>query len=504
MPSPSGSAVLTRSLPALPSDSTVLGRSPAILHHESTLLSLQSYRVRLEDQFKALQSSKAEAAEQAAAAVALLVEELAVAERARASESAESALKIEQLRADNALLTAAACRVHEQWTRDAAELEELKAELKRRDAQAASQEIESRQLLHRGAALAEDRYRASERRRKVDVGILARELSLLEEGSDDLQRQEEARAMRLLADGRCLTRELREAEREIESTAAQGAAALSRDRAAADAATSAREAELRQMALELASEAAAMDEMRQTVREWEAAQHAERASTLCATETLEQLCHQMAGSVAGLPAQLATASPLLLDAWFSGEAGEGFSEDGISVPSSGLLMERRDAPGTPGGNASRGGSACGATSPPQQVYLQQRRVVRSSSFTHSTKRDTGPKPFGSASVASSSISDRPPWNHSTTPGKPKAARPMLPRSGSMLAASSNDIQLRFAAPPERLQGAAALVVPASHAAASITYASPRASRELRPSREQVDTTAQHAPDHVLTSGGRRG
>ena len=474
MPSPSSSAVLTRSPPAL--------------QHESTLLSLQSYRVRLEDQFKALKSSKAAAAEQAAAAVALLVEEIAVAENARARESAQSAQVIEQLRADNALLTAAACRLHEQWTRDAAELEELKAEIKRRDAQAASHELESRQLLHRGAALAEDRYRSSERRRKVDVGILARELRHSEELRDSMLQQHEARTTRLLEDGRCLARELRAAEAEREAVAAQGAAALSHAHAAADAATGAREAELAQMAQALADEATAMDEVRQAVREWEAGQHAERASTLCATETLEQLCHQMAISVAGLPAQLATASPELLDAWLSGEAGESFSEDGGSVPSSGL--QREASLGTPSG-----GSACGATSPLQQsAYLQQRRVVRSSSFTHSTKRDTGARPCGSVSVASS-LSDRPAWNHSTTPGKPKAARPMLPRSGSMLAASTVDIQLRFAAPAERLSGAGALVVPASHhAAAAIAYASPRASTYPSTDRRTSRESREHEPD----------
>ena len=139
--------------------STAQHALPALQHDTRTLVSLQSYRVRLEDQLKALQSSKAEAAEQAAAAVALLIDEIAELEKVRAAEAADAAQLIEQLRADNALLTAASCRLHEQWKRDAAELADLKADVARREAAAQSQQLEAQQLLHRGAALAEERYR---------------------------------------------------------------------------------------------------------------------------------------------------------------------------------------------------------------------------------------------------------------------------------------------------------------------------------------------------------
>lgn len=432
--------------------STAQHALPALQHDTRTLVSLQSYRVRLEDQLKALQSSKAEAAEQAAAAVALLIDEIAELEKVRAAEAADAAQLIEQLRADNALLTAASCRLHEQWKRDAAELADLKADVARREAAAQSQQLEAQQLLHRGAALAEERYRASERRRKIDVGVLAHELRGAEESRDELLVQQRQHTGRLLAEVSCLASEMSRAERECEAVAADGAAKLRDVHAQADADAVAHTAELRLLQTELSGDTAALGEVATALAEWEAAMQAERVHSLNACEQLVEACAQMEEEIDALPSHVAAAASthaLRLAAFGHAEVacdgGAGSEAGGCSTISS---------CGAHGNSVGTGGGSLG-----------------------------GKRRAGAASV--SCLDMRPPWNHSTAPGRPQAARPSIPRHGSLLSAPRGDIELRFAAPPERLAGAGALVVPAVPAGAArarslhaVTHSPPTMPRQV--------------------------
>ena len=77
--------------------------------------------------------------------------ELDALERQRATESAAAARLVEHLRGENALLTAAASRLHAQWQRDATECESLRSEIKALDSQLTSARRESTEMVHVGA-----------------------------------------------------------------------------------------------------------------------------------------------------------------------------------------------------------------------------------------------------------------------------------------------------------------------------------------------------------------
>jgi hypothetical protein len=130
------------------------------------IAALHTYRRRLEDQLRLLQHKRQEEARSAG-------EELASLEQERLSDQKEYEEQIAALRADNALLTAATVRMHEQWSRDAVELEALREEMRAMDAEMVATRAESHRLLQSGVGLAEGRYRL--RLPAEEAGLPARE-----------------------------------------------------------------------------------------------------------------------------------------------------------------------------------------------------------------------------------------------------------------------------------------------------------------------------------------
>jgi hypothetical protein len=285
--------------------------------HRSFLLRPDQQRLR------DLQELRDQEADMAVQAIEALSEEILRLERVRADEGAEAALTIEELRGDNAMLTTAAYRVHEQWRRDACELASLKAELTRLDVQCAAERCAAEGLLQRGAGLAEERFRSSERGRAVDVSLLARELDNAEETGAALLAEHQLFILRLLAENRSLKGELAAAEAEREATMeiARLTAAHTARLAAADA--SATVAELTEVGERLEAEVGKLEEVGDALRVWEACDGAERAKTLSAMEALE-------GATSGIDATASLALAALNSAPRLGGSGSGSPSPSLS------------------------------------------------------------------------------------------------------------------------------------------------------------------------------
>ena len=251
------------------------------------LAALHGYRRRLEDQLRLLQRKRTDEAKAAAATVAALSEELSALEKARAVDLHQWESEAASLRADNALLTAATMRMHEQWSRDAVELEALRVEMRAMDAGAAAVRAESQSLLHRGAGVAEERYRRAERRRAVDVRVLAEELGALEQAGSALLVDQQLQHLRLLADARCVGRELEAVEAAAELEVAAAAAREEAESARREASTSVSAGELSGLSDALALSAAQLDGVVDSLRTWEACDAAERAHALLSADRLE-------------------------------------------------------------------------------------------------------------------------------------------------------------------------------------------------------------------------
>ena len=177
---------------------------------------LRGYREQVEGELTKLQELRAEEGAASTACIETLIEELEGADRERRADAEAANKVIEELRSENALLTAAASRIHSQWKRDATELESLRAELKVLDAQNATQRAEALEMMHRGAELADAKYRSSEKRRAIDVGVLSRELREHEASGVALLAEQQLTALRLHADAKCAATEIRELEADHE------------------------------------------------------------------------------------------------------------------------------------------------------------------------------------------------------------------------------------------------------------------------------------------------
>lgn len=189
--------------PVLPS-AAPMARSP----HDRTdlepaLRSLQAYRQRLEKELTTMQLMRADETHAASAVIDKLTHELDAAERARDADSTRTSRLIDQLRAENALLTAAAGRMHEQWRRDAIELESIRLELIHVEAESERERNEAVSMMQTGARLAEAKYKSAERGRGVDVQVLRAELCSREAQGDELVQEHTRATLRLNADSRC-------------------------------------------------------------------------------------------------------------------------------------------------------------------------------------------------------------------------------------------------------------------------------------------------------------
>ena len=244
------------------------------------IAALHTYRRRLEDQLRLLQHKRQEEARSAA-------QELASLEQARLCEQKEYEEQIAALRADNALLTAATVRMHEQWSRDAVELEALREEMRAMDAEMVETRAESHRLLQSGVGLAEDRYRLAERRHAVDEHLLACELMALEETGFALLVEGQLQHLRLLADAHCVGREVEQMEVHAQSSAAAASRREDEERCVREAAASGSAAALATLAATLAEQSVALEQVLDALRTWEACDAAERAHALLSADRLE-------------------------------------------------------------------------------------------------------------------------------------------------------------------------------------------------------------------------
>lgn len=234
-----------------------------------------------------MQRNRAHEARQAAAEALALHGEIEALERAREADHAmwEDTLAI--LRADNALLTAATMRMHEQWSRDAVELESMRVEMQAMDMAAAAGRAETQTLLDSGASLAEERYRRAERRRALDIRVLATELSTLETAGESLIVEQQRQHLRLLADARCIGREVCDLEGEAEREAAEVAARAEKTAHAQREAMRLSAHELQALGMTLDTQSEQLDGVLEALRTWEACDAAERAHVLVSADRLE-------------------------------------------------------------------------------------------------------------------------------------------------------------------------------------------------------------------------
>ena len=259
----------------------------------ASIQQLQHYRKRLEDQLRLMQRRRAEEMARGTAYIRLMGSEIAALEHAREADAARFARELSELRDENALLTAAAMRMHEQWSGDAVQLESLRAELRTMDAESSAARSEAHGMLIHGADLAEQRYRRSERRRTVDVRLLAAELAQQEVSGGELLVTQQTQHLRLHADARCAARELRLMEVEAQ-TAAQRAidaeAAARREHAESD---SVRAQDLQELGQVLSAQSGALEEVVDALRTWEACDAAERAHILLSSDRLEAASREL-------------------------------------------------------------------------------------------------------------------------------------------------------------------------------------------------------------------
>jgi len=244
------------------------------------IAALHTYRRRLEDQLRLLQHKRQEEARSAG-------EELASLEQARLSDQKEYEEQIAALRADNALLTAATVRMHEQWSRDAVELEALREEMRAMDAEMVATRAESHRLLQSGVGLAEGRYRLAERRHAVDEHLLACELAALEEAGTTQRVEGQLQHLRLLADAHCVGREVEQMEMHAQSSAAAASRREDEERCVREAAASSSAAALATLAATVAEQSAALEQVLDALRTWEACDAAERAHALLSADRLD-------------------------------------------------------------------------------------------------------------------------------------------------------------------------------------------------------------------------
>jgi hypothetical protein len=244
------------------------------------IAALHTYRRRLEDQLRLLQHKRQEEARSAG-------EELASLEHARLSDQKEYEEQIAALRADNALLTAATVRMHEQWSRDAVELEALREEMRAMDAEMVATRAESHRLLQSGVGLAEGRYRLAERRHAVDEHLLACELAALEEDGTTQLVEGQLQHLRLLADAHCVGREVEQMEMHAQSSAAAASRREDEERCVREAAASGSAAALATLAATVAEQSAALEQVLDALRTWEACDAAERAHALLSADRLD-------------------------------------------------------------------------------------------------------------------------------------------------------------------------------------------------------------------------
>ncbi|KOO34079.1 hypothetical protein Ctob_005791 [Chrysochromulina tobinii] len=214
-------------------------------------------------------------------------EELASLEQARLSDQKEYEEQIAALRADNALLTAATVRMHEQWSRDAVELEALREEMRAMDAEMVATRAESHRLLQSGVGLAEGRYRLAERRHAVDEHLLACELAALEEAGTTQRVEGQLQHLRLLADAHCVGREVEQMEMHAQSSAAAASRREDEERCVREAAASSSAAALATLAATVAEQSAALEQVLDALRTWEACDAAERAHALLSADRLD-------------------------------------------------------------------------------------------------------------------------------------------------------------------------------------------------------------------------
>ena len=298
----------------------------------------------------------------------------------------------------------------------------------------------------RGAELADAKYRSSEKRRAVDVGVLSRELREHEASGVALLAEQQLTALRLHADAKCAATEIRELEADHEEELlAMAAEAEGREWRHARRVEEAEEA-LRGVEAELAAESSKLIQVTEALRAWEAADHAERLRTLTAAEAVELRVEEMARALATmrLPAPSPSPPPPLS------------SSSGKSSPHQSPPLENPSPP---------------PTLPTVQAPAVETPPPEEQSPSSSSPQSSGGGPrilLQSARRASNSPTPRPPWNRSTVvssagsgwPPPWSTAKPQArPATAQDLLKSSPSLGGRTGEAPVKLQGPAAIVVP---------------------------------------------
>jgi chromosome segregation ATPase len=268
----------------------------------ATIHQLQHYRQHLEDQLRLLQRKRFEDSARAMACMDTLRTELAEVERARATETAAHAAELARLRTHNALLTAAAGRLHERCDRATSDLEALRSEVGHVDGESHAVRESARTLLQCSVSMAEERYRVSERRRHAEVGALHAELTVQEREAVELAARQEETRRRLAAEADTLAHELGRVEAEARETGSS----LAREAGYTHGGLPPPEAEL--LAQTLAEQCDSLHSVADALSARDARDSTERADALLAADRLEDALTELDDMVRPLALACARAS----------------------------------------------------------------------------------------------------------------------------------------------------------------------------------------------------
>lgn len=378
-------------------------------------------RQAVENQLRSLLRLRTDEAIASGTCMALLADEIAALESSHM-----------QLQQDNALLTAAACRLHEKNERDSVEL----LALRQRVAQLERVSNETKQMASRGAELAEERFRSAERRRTVDVGLLSAELKAREEATAALVASQQLHTLRLLADGRCATREVARLEEELESQAMRTTlealgTQLESDASRADAAR-----EIQCVTDSLRQPLEALREVSDALRIWEASDIAERAHASMCADRLSQMTMELDRGLCALdlrePGPSARAvEPPRPRARHGDASPRPYDAGEWLAPNASPRRTPGSAAATVGGRGSAHGSTASSHErPPWAPASPEHRVLYASAHLHHD-----------------------------TPSRPRVPTRVRGLSSAADGLFHAPLRLGRSGPPEQLRGCAALVVP---------------------------------------------